>query len=45
MAMHSDYDEEFEEGKVEGRHTFSVWRIVVAFLAGMASALFVLVYI
>lgn len=42
MALHSDYDEEFEEGKVEGRHTFDIGRIVIAAIAGGLSVLFVL---
>lgn len=45
MALHSDYDEEFEEGKVEGRHTFDIWRIAVAAVAGGLSVLFVLALI
>ena len=43
MALHSDYNEEdIEEGKVEGRHTFSLKRIAIAIAAGCFSAFVVL---
>lgn len=44
MAIQYDYgdDEKFEEGKVEGRHTFSLKRIIIGAVAGLLSVAFVL---